>query len=153
MLRRSKRLDLIIRLILNDEIKIQYEKGVYGAKCINEGGVMGEMLLTFFLPSSYALDGKSTFTLVTLNEPGYRQTRPVSQLSQTAEFRDDSRRLVASTLRRLSEKLKTSQGWKSLSQSPSVVQAPHQKPLGHCAYLMTMAEAGNHLLVEVPILA
>ena len=114
---------------------------------------MGQVLLTFFLPSSCALEGKSTFTLVTPNGPEYQQTHPVSQLSQTAEFCDDSRRLGDYTLLRRSEKLKTSQGWKSLSQSPSVVQAPHQKPLEHCAYLMTVAEAENHLLVEVPILA
>lgn len=114
---------------------------------------MGQVLLAFFLPSSCAWEGKSTFTLVALNGSGYQQTLPVSQLSRTAEIRDDSRRVVESTLLRRSEKLKTSQGWKSLSQSPSVVQAPHQKPLEHCAYLMTVAEAGNHLLVEVPILA
>jgi len=36
---RSSILD--IRLILNDKIEIQYEKGVYVAKCINEGRCKG----------------------------------------------------------------------------------------------------------------
>jgi hypothetical protein len=46
------------------KIEIQYEKGVYGAKCINERWCDGgEMILVFCLPSSFAFEWYITITL------------------------------------------------------------------------------------------
>lgn len=78
--------------------------------------------------------------------PECQQTHLVSRPLQTAEFYDSSRHLVDSTLGRRPEELEPFQSWKNLSQSPSVVQVHCQKPLEHCAYLMTAK-------IEDPILA